>query len=66
MPRLNPFFKNVVKKTYRDYKNWKGTIIKRIRVAVEAWAKSHVDCRARESQDFSEIKELINADFEWH
>jgi hypothetical protein len=66
MPRSNPFFRNALKKTSRDYKNWKGTNIKRIRAAVEAWAKSHADCRARESQDFAEIKELINADFEWH
>jgi hypothetical protein len=66
IPRSNPFFRNVLKKTSRDYKNWKGTNIKHIRAAIEAWAKSHTDCCIRESQDFAEIKELINADFEWH
>lgn len=66
MPRSNPLFKVAMRKTARDYKNWKGVITKRIQTSVESWAKNHADDRARDSENFEEIRQMINEDFEWH
>jgi hypothetical protein len=66
MSRTNMIFVKAVKKTRRDFKNWKSSVLRNVSSWVELYIEGHVNEDIRAMLDFKELRQAINEDFEFH
>lgn len=62
----NAIFKDAVTKTSRDFKNWKGRILKRIDTHMTKWVLEHKDEDVRETIDLKVFRTYVVEGYQVH